>query len=319
MWKWGLWVLYASMLFNPSSSCYQCFVEVEDSIRLCWGHVLTEYNIRNVDSCFKKLGNIFNNNQKVIEAGRVGKGYDQKLKDILNAEIMPMAEEFDKKMNNDTVYDERLLTAADNFIAAAFKLPRASGCFPPCGFQASGYVYNCITCQYDSCEFPLDCPTKNITVLENNRTQMRCDVPFPLPYEMKVVWRFAEEIRTQQVDQFEEVTVGIDRLYSIPSAGLRHQVIPQVVVGHSELQEIFDLSLLPGGQIVPVPGGWSLALLRLPPPSLLTACLTSLLLLLFLSLGILHWWSIKKEKSDVEQAEDDPNSRCPVREIYLLQ
>ncbi|XP_035607432.1 sperm acrosome associated 6 isoform X4 [Oncorhynchus keta] len=216
--------------------------------------------------------------------------------------------------------------------------------FPPMGssgFQTSGYVYNCITCQYDSCEFPLDCPTKNITVMENNRTQMRCDVPFPLPYEMKVVWRFAEEIRTQQVDQFEEVTVGIDRLYSIPSAGLRHQgtyqceiysdqrslvrlyyhliVIPQVVVGHSELQEIFDLSLLPGGQIVPVPGGWSLALLRLPPPSLLTACLTSLLLLLFLSLGILHWWSIKKEKSDVEQAEDDPDSRCPVREIYLLQ
>ncbi|XP_055760664.1 sperm acrosome associated 6 isoform X2 [Salvelinus fontinalis] len=189
------------------------------------------------------------------------------------------------QFSSDTVYDERLLTAADNFIAAAFKLPRASGCFPPCGFQASGYVYNCITCQYDSCEFPLDCPTKNTTVMENNRTQMRCDVPFPLPYEMKVVWRFAEE----------------------------------VVVGHSELQEIFDLSLLPGGQIVPVPGGWSLALLRLPLPSLLTACLTSLLLLLFLSLGILHWWSIKKEKSGVEQAEDDPHSRCPVREIYLLQ
>lgn len=34
---------------------------------------------------------------------------------------------------------------------------------------------------------------------------------------------------------------------------------------------------------------------------------------------ILHWWSIKKEKSDVEQAEDNPDSRCPVREIYLLQ
>jgi hypothetical protein len=31
------------------------------------------------------------------------------------------------------------------------------------------------------------------------------------------------QIRTQQVDQFDEVTVGIDRLYSIPSAGLRHQ------------------------------------------------------------------------------------------------
>ncbi|KAM9513333.1 sperm acrosome membrane-associated protein 6-like isoform 2-T3 [Salvelinus alpinus] len=51
-----------------------------------------------------------------------------KLKEILNAEIM--AAEFDKKMND--VYDEGLLTAADNFIVAAFNLPQASGCFPPC-------------------------------------------------------------------------------------------------------------------------------------------------------------------------------------------
>ncbi|XP_019897003.1 sperm acrosome membrane-associated protein 6 isoform X2 [Esox lucius] len=307
MWKGVLWVLYASTMFTSSSSCYQCYVEVGDSMRLCWGHILTEYNIRNVDSCFKKLQKIFDNEPKVIEAGRVGKGYDQKLKEILNAEIMPIVEEFDKNQNNDTVYDERLQTAADNFIAAASKLPRASGCFPPCGFQASGYVYNCITCQYDSCEFPLDCPVKELTVIENNRTRMRCDVPFPLPYEIEVVWRFAEEIKTQQMDQFEEVTSGTDRMYSIPSAGLQHQgtyqceiysdrrslvrlyyylrVIPQVVGGHIELQEIFDLSLLPGGRIIPKPAGMSLALLRLPSPPLLTACLTSLLMLLFISLG----------------------------------
>lgn len=28
----------------------------------------------------------------------------------------------------------------------------------PSGFQSTGAVYNCITCQYDSCKFPLDCP-----------------------------------------------------------------------------------------------------------------------------------------------------------------
>ncbi|KAM9514091.1 LOW QUALITY PROTEIN: sperm acrosome membrane-associated protein 6-like [Salvelinus alpinus] len=137
------------------------------------------------------------------------------------------------------------------------------------GSQASGYVYNCITCQ--SCEFPLDCPSMPV-----ERRSEDCAVMLSPDLQ----------IRTQQVDQFEEVTVGIDRLYSIPSAGLRHQgtyqceiysdqrslvrlyyhliVIPQVVVGHSELQEIFDLSLLPGGRIVPVHGGWSLTLLRLP-------------------------------------------------------
>ncbi|CAK6960425.1 sperm acrosome associated 6 [Scomber scombrus] len=281
-----------SLLFSTSLSCYQCFVNVPDSLRLCWGHILTEHNVRNVDSCFRKLDRIFNNDQRVIQAGRVGKGYDKQLKEILDAEILPMAQEFDKKLNNDTVYEERLQTAADNFIAAASKLPRVSGCFPPCGFQSTGAVYNCITCQYDSCKFPLDCPVKEIKVTENSRIRMWCDVLFPLPNGIEIIWRFAEEVKTQQVDQFQEVTAGVDKLYSIPSTSLQHQgtyqceiysgqrsivrlyyfltVTPQFVAGHTELQEIFDLSLLPGGRLLTAPGGPLHSPLLLPSSLLLT-------------------------------------------------
>ncbi|XP_040899791.1 sperm acrosome membrane-associated protein 6 [Toxotes jaculatrix] len=320
----ALWLLCVSLLFSTSLSCYQCFVDVEDSLRLCWGHILTEHNIRNVDACFRKLDRIFNNNEKVIEAGRVGKGYDKQLKELLDAEILPMVEEFDKRLNDDTVYEERLQTAADNFIAAASKLPRVSGCLPPCGFQSAGAEYNCITCQYDSCEFPLDCPVKEIKVMENSRRQMWCNVPFHLPDDIEVIWRFAEEVKTQEVDQFKEVTAGVDRLYSIPSARLQHHgtylceiysgqrsivrlyyyltVTPQVVVGHTELQEIFDLSLLPGGRLLPAPGGPTLFPL-LPSPLLLTACLTALLLLLFLSLGVLYWSLVPEETSLSKQAD----------------
>ncbi|XP_062278977.1 sperm acrosome associated 6 [Scomber scombrus] len=303
----ALWFVCISLLFSTSLSCYQCFVNVPDSLRLCWGHILTEHNVRNVDSCFRKLDRIFNNDQRVIQAGRVGKGYDKQLKEILDAEILPMAQEFDKKLNNDTVYEERLQTAADNFIAAASKLPRVSGCFPPCGFQSTGAVYNCITCQYDSCKFPLDCPVKEIKVTENSRIRMWCDVLFPLPNGIEIIWRFAEEVKTQQVDQFQEVTAGVDKLYSIPSTSLQHQgtyqceiysgqrsivrlyyfltVTPQFVAGHTELQEIFDLSLLPGGRLLTAPGGPLHSPLLLPSSLLLTVCLTALLLLLFLTLG----------------------------------
>ncbi|KAI9532287.1 hypothetical protein NQZ68_033228 [Dissostichus eleginoides] len=259
------------LLLGPSLSCYQCFVEVQDSLRLCWGHILTEHNVRNVDYCFRKLDRIFNNHERVIEAGRVGKGYDKQLKELLDGEILPMVEEFDKKLNNDTVYEERLQTAADNFIAAASKLPRV----------------------------------KEVKAMENSRSQMWCVVPFHLPGNIEVIWRFAEEVKTQQVDQFKEVTAGLDTLYSIPSTSLQHvgtyqceiysgqrsivrlyfylTVTPQVVAGHTELQEIFDLSLLPGGRLLPAPGGPSHSLT--PSPLLLTACLTALLLLLFLSMG----------------------------------
>ncbi|XP_056300683.1 sperm acrosome associated 6 [Pseudoliparis swirei] len=323
----ALCLVCVSLLFRTSLSCFQCFVDVPDSLRLCWGHILTEHNVRNVDACFRMLDRIFNNHKRVINAGRVGGGYDKQLKKILDAEILPMVKEFHGKQNNDTVYEERLQTAADNFIAAASKLPRVSGCFPPCGFQSAGAVYNCITCQYDSCEFPLDCPIKEMNATENSRSQMWCEVPFHLPNDIEMIWRVAEERKTQQVDQFKEVTAGLDRLYAIPSTSLQHQgtyqceiysgqrsivrlyyyltVTPQVVAGHTELQEIFDLSLLPGGRLLPAPGGSARSLLLLPSPLLLTACLTALLLLLFLSLGVLYWSSKHEQTHDDEHADDD--------------
>ncbi|KAL7393388.1 hypothetical protein ABVT39_010120 [Epinephelus coioides] len=265
-----------------------------------------------------------------VGVSQAGKGYNKQLKELLDAEIQPMVQEFDEKLNNDTVYEERLQTAADNFIAAASKLPRVSGCFGPCGFQSAGKAFNCITCQYDSCEFPLDCPVKEIKAMENSRSRMWCRVPFDLPEDIEVIWRFAEEVKTQQVDQFKEVTAGVDRLYSIPSTRSQHQgtyqceiysgqrsivrlyyyltVTPQVVAGHTELQEIFDLSLLPGGRLLPAPGGPPDSLLLLPSPLLLAACLTALLLLLFLSLGALYWSSNPEQTCHAEQADGDGDS-----------
>lgn len=72
MCTYALWLVCVALLFGTSLCCYQCFIDVQDSFRLCWGHVLTEYNIRNVDACFRKLDRIFNDNEGVIEAGRVG-------------------------------------------------------------------------------------------------------------------------------------------------------------------------------------------------------------------------------------------------------
>ncbi|XP_054597294.1 sperm acrosome membrane-associated protein 6 isoform X2 [Nothobranchius furzeri] len=311
-----LW--FVGLLWHPSLSCYQCFVDVEDSLRLCWGYVLTQYHVRNVDECFRLLDRIFNLNQTVIEAGRVGKGFDTNLQQILDAEILPLAEEFDQKLNDETVYETRLQTAADNFIAAASKLPR--------GFQILGAVYNCITCLYDSCEFPLDCPVEEIDITENSRSRMWCKVPFDLPNDVEVIWRFAEEVKTQEMDQFKEVTAGVDTLYSIPSTSLHHQgtyqceifsgsrsivrlyyyisVTPQLVAGHTELQEIFDLSLLPGGQLLPAPGASPRSFLLLLP-SLLTTCLTFSLLLLFLSLWVLIWMLKSEHNHPAEDSDEE--------------
>uniref|UniRef100_A0A674MLX4 Ig-like domain-containing protein n=2 Tax=Takifugu TaxID=31032 RepID=A0A674MLX4_TAKRU len=250
--------------------------------RLCSTHVLDHYAITNVDSCFKMVGRAFDGNEKVIEAARVGDGYEDQLKEIMNNELLSIVEDIDKKLNT------------------------ASECFPPCGFQGKNAVYNCVTCKYDSCEFPLDCPVKEMQVEENNRTRMMCDVPFRLPKNVEVVWRFAEEVKTQKVTLFEDVTTGVDVLYSIPATSLQHTgtyqceiysdgrsivrlyfyltVTPQVAVGHTELQEVFDLCLLPGGQLLPGSDDGPPSIFH-PTLVLLTVCFTSVLLVIHLSLG----------------------------------
>ncbi|XP_051576977.1 sperm acrosome associated 6 [Myxocyprinus asiaticus] len=246
------------------------------------------------------------------------------LRNILLAEIMPIVEEFDQRTNEDTVYEIRLQAAANNFIAATSRLPRASGCFPPCGFQAQGAVYNCMTCQFDSCEFPLDCPVKEIKVEENNRTQMWCEVPFHLPKDVKIVWRYAME-KTMLIDQFKEVTVGMDPLYFIPSARMEHSgtyqceifsqehsliriyyyltVVPLVQLGQAELQDVFEQALLPGGQFSPLSPTVPVTLL-LPSTDFLTTCLAAMLLLIFLSLGVLYWLSYKSGTNDSVPDQD---------------
>lgn len=35
---------------------------------------------------------------------------------------------------------------------------------------------------------------KEIKVMENSRSRMWCDVPFHLPNDIEVIWRFAEEV-----------------------------------------------------------------------------------------------------------------------------
>uniref|UniRef100_A0AAV2ME33 Ig-like domain-containing protein n=2 Tax=Knipowitschia caucasica TaxID=637954 RepID=A0AAV2ME33_KNICA len=302
----------------------------KDSLDLCWGFVILEHEVRNVDACFVMLNSIFDNNSRVREAARVGAGFDTQLNDIMDAQIQPILQDFHQRPHYDYVYEQRLQTAADNFVAAASLLPRVSGCFPPCGFQSDGAVYNCETCKYDSCEFPLDCPVVQMEVMENSRISMQCRVAFVLPKDFVAVWRFAQKLNTQQVEEFKEVTAGADLVFTIPSTSPQDQgmyqcevfsekrsivrlyhhlsVSPQVEVGHSQLQEVFDLTLASGGSLLPVnltspfgPHGPVFSVL-------LGACVSAVLLLLLLSIGTVYAVSKSAVRGDVEPDADQESS-----------
>ncbi|XP_068180047.1 sperm acrosome membrane-associated protein 6 isoform X2 [Antennarius striatus] len=259
------------------------------------------------------------------------KGYDKQLKEIMGAEISSLLKEFHGKDNSETVYEERLQNAQDNFITAASKLPRGNECVPPCGFQTRGGQYNCELCRYDSCEFPMDCPFREMTVREGSSSQMWCNVSFQLPDDIVMIWMFSEQVKSQVRDQFKEMTSGLDDLYSIRPTILQDQgtylceilsgglsivrlyyyltVTPRLLTGHSVLQDIFDQSVLSGHQfpkpVDPRPLDDGPPPLLSPLTLLLTAAFTSGFLLFFLLLGAGYFWATTPNPIS-HQEEEDP-------------
>lgn len=76
----GQWAMFklifclvcASVTVSPSSSCLQCFVDPNDAVRMCWGYIIIEHDVRNIGECMRMVDRIFNHNKTVMDAGRVG-------------------------------------------------------------------------------------------------------------------------------------------------------------------------------------------------------------------------------------------------------
>lgn len=50
---------------------------------------------------------------------------------------------------------------------------------------------------------------EEIEVMENSGARMWCDVPFDLPNDIEVIWRFAEEVCPKYNDRYMSIAVKI--------------------------------------------------------------------------------------------------------------
>lgn len=48
---------------------------------------------------------------------------------------------------------------------------------------------------------------EEIKVMENSRIRMWCNVPFALPTDTEVIWRFAEEVRSAYGESFRVTAI----------------------------------------------------------------------------------------------------------------
>ncbi|XP_072315208.1 sperm acrosome membrane-associated protein 6 [Eucyclogobius newberryi] len=294
-------VVCISLLFGYTLSCFDCFIDKKLRDVLCEKYVIEKNGINSPPECYRLVKKIFRN-QSLLQAARVSKDYHTALGEKLIQLIKPISLFVSKNWTNDSVYDQILRTAADRFVVEVSNLPRVA-CYPPCGSQGDGFAYDCAKCSYESCDFDLDCPVIEIKVIERSRIRMPCKVPFDLPNEFMAVWRFAEIFNTRELEKFTEVTAGVDMVFSIPSTTSQNQgtyqceifsnglsivrlyyyvsVIPMGEIGHTELQEIFELSTFGSlnSSLDPSSQG--------PSAVVLIACVSAVLLVLLLTLVVL--------------------------------
>ncbi|MGH0185789.1 UNVERIFIED_CONTAM: hypothetical protein FKN15_018971 [Acipenser sinensis] len=153
-WKLLSVSLLLSLLSSPlSSACYFCLIEKNLTDTLCTGYKLPEPSVQSYEECFNSVRRVFLDDRSVAAAGRVGRGYEEQLKTILNrliAEVISVTrgvvstgrgyEEQLKAILNRLIaevisvtrgvvstvnrYTYLLTTAADQFKSEAWKLPR---------------------------------------------------------------------------------------------------------------------------------------------------------------------------------------------------
>ncbi|KAM8827308.1 sperm acrosome membrane-associated protein 6 isoform 2-T2 [Synchiropus picturatus] len=312
----ALWMLFVSLLFHPVLPCYHCFIEMSDTMTLCHALSFT------VQVCFDTIHQLVSHNPRVVEAGKVGPGHDTKLKDILMDEINAIKDEYEK--NRVKQDEKRLRRFAENFIAAASKLPRAK-CTGKCGFQPDG-PYDCSTCNFRSCGLPIDCEFKVLKVVENQRVHLKCEVEFPLPGKIAVVWRYADGVKTRLLTEFEDLTAGVDPNLTIPMVREEHQGTYQCALYSEEvsadiirlffflevehkirpsdlrMQKTFDMAMAPGGELrirEPLSRPWVLSDVAL------ISLFTNMFLTVFLHITVICLLSSGQDFFDVDDDDDE--------------
>ncbi|XP_077432943.1 sperm acrosome membrane-associated protein 6 isoform X2 [Vanacampus margaritifer] len=279
----GCFSLSLQIQCRLSVGCVQCLVKTWDIATVCELYEIDKNKGKYAGNCYKALDRLFNNNLDVIDAGKVGKGHVNSLTDIMN-------ELFLNLKTKKSVWEKDLQAVAKHFIAEASKLPRGK-CIGPCGYQEG--QYSCVTCKIDSCDFPLDCPVQSITAAEDASIKILCDVKFPLPQDKKIlkVWKYAEKMKTQQVELFEELMEETDNVYFIPSASVSDEGTYQCEIFSNRISMVRVYYYLTGGKLHVDYDGMHIHPTT-PPLSrtLIAICFTSLLLLLILSLGVMIMW-----------------------------
>lgn len=85
-------------------------------------------------------------------------------------------------------------------------------CRPPCGLQKAARSFSCSRCAEEDCKLPVACPLEDMNIMEFSKTIIPCTGPFILPDHLIITWKYAKNIKVNDLSYFKDLKTGNDLL-----------------------------------------------------------------------------------------------------------
>ncbi|XP_072835627.2 sperm acrosome membrane-associated protein 6 isoform X1 [Pogona vitticeps] len=186
-------------LASSAAACLFCFSDAKRRLRVCqyfWGHQSEQHG-----ACLETLRASF----QPYDTTEVDVTEIEKLKDIFTRSVFFLEEKGMAKVP----YRQAFSEAVGWVKKEVGQLKTAPACIPPCGFQIEARHYRCSSCSFEDCPLPIDCPIQDLHKNEGDVTLLSCEVAFQTPSDRTFRWKFAKDVRTDDLFLFHDLNFGI--------------------------------------------------------------------------------------------------------------
>ncbi|XP_077116176.1 sperm acrosome membrane-associated protein 6 isoform X2 [Ranitomeya variabilis] len=200
-----------------TKSCLSCFTTPEERAQICeypvsLSKISAEKCLETIHSAFNSLDDIF---IAFSEIGNI-RSY------ILTFETKVSAISKDA---SPSAWVNQFVNTTKHFVQKLEERitskPPAK-CQPPCGLQKAASTFICSQCAQEDCTFPVTCPIEVVRVEELDKSVIPCGGIFELPEFLKVIWKYAKNIKTTDLSYFSDIFSGEDLFILIEPSRVSH-------------------------------------------------------------------------------------------------
>ncbi|XP_030069223.1 sperm acrosome membrane-associated protein 6 [Microcaecilia unicolor] len=199
---------------NGTRGCMLCFFTAEYRLRIC------RQFLQYVDDHLFECQNLFKEEFRPYSHLEIGAREKERVKRIFTKAMHNIERKSTRTTRN---FTEDIPEEIRKIKPELESIPKAVFCVPPCGYQKNSRLYKCESCSVMDCGYPVDCKLQDIFVQENARTLIQCVFKFTIPKDITVVWKFAKNLKTQDLSYFKDLFSGEDLFILIKPTKPYHQ------------------------------------------------------------------------------------------------